>query len=179
MRFLLTVILFSLASVVQAEHEVDHRYQIHGYLLDENDRGIANQDVIAFDGNSPIARGKTDSSGYYSLHLHLHNEDNGRRLRLRAGSNQAELRVRFEPDDLTTLRVHDANFVAGKFVEGDLGRFRVPGWVYPLVGILIIGMCLVWLEKRRRRKILQRKLASAGGASSGSGKTKKKRKKKR
>ena len=175
----MTMILCLLASNVQAEHEVDHRYQVRGYLLDENDRGIANQDVIAFDGTSPIASGKTDSSGYYSLHLHLHNEDNGRRLRLRAGPHQADLRVRFDPGDLTTIRVHDANFIAGKFVEGDLGRFRVPGWVYPLVAILIIGFGLVLLEKRRRRKILQSKFASTSGSSSDSRKTKRKRRKKR
>lgn len=179
MRILLTMMLCLLASSVQAEHEVDHRYEIRGYLLDENDRGIADQDVIAFDGTNPLARGKTDSSGYYSLHLHLHNEDNGRRLRLRAGLHQADLRVTFDPGDLTTIRVHDANFVGGKFVEGDLGRFRVPGWIYPLVGILIVGIALVSLEKRRKRKILQRKLTSAGSASADSRKTKKKRRKKR
>jgi len=113
-----------------AEHEVDHRYNIRGYVLDENQQAIKGVKVNALDGGSLLASSTTDTDGYYSLHLHLHNTDNRRKLRLRTGQNEAQLRVTFDPEDLNTLRVHDANFVAGKFVEGELGRFRIPPWLY-------------------------------------------------
>lgn len=179
MKFLLFLVLGLAAIGAQAEHEVDHRYQVRGYVLDANERGIANQDVSVFDGTRLLASGKTDASGYYSLHLHLHNEDNGRGLSLRAGSQRADLRVSFDPSDLSTARVHEANFVGGNFVEGDLGRLRLPPWVYPLVALFIGGFVLVWLEKRRRRKLLRRKLAVAGHSAPGGKKPRKSRRRKR
>ncbi len=161
-----------------AEHEVNHRYNIRGYVLDENDRGIDNLDVVVTDGGRLLKRGKTDSAGYYSLHLHLHNTDNRRQLKLRAGSSIAEFRVKFDPSDLATVRVHDANFIAGEFVEGGLRRFRLPPWIYPLAGLFALGFGLVILEKRRKKKIRQKKIAATKkGMGSGSGKAGKRRKK--
>ena len=75
----------------RAEHEVDHRYNIRGYVLDENNRGIDNLDVVVSDNGRLLNSSKTDSAGYYSIHLHLHNADNRRKLRFRAGPNEAEL----------------------------------------------------------------------------------------
>jgi len=161
-----------------AEHEADHRYNIRGYVLDENQQGIANLDVRAFNGDSLLGNSKTDSDGYYSLHLHLHNEDNRRVLRLRAGPYQSELRVTFDPADANTLRVHDANFLAGEFVEGRLGRFRMPPWVYPVGGFLLLGVIVVLLEKRRKKKIKLKKSGLAEHHSSGHSKSKKRREKK-
>jgi hypothetical protein len=161
-----------------AEHEVDHRYNIRGYVLDENQRGIANLDVRAFNGGSLLGNSKTDSDGYYSLHLHLHNEDNRRILRLRAGPYESELRVTFDPGDTNTLRVHDANFVAGEFIEGGLGRFRMPPWLYPVGGLLLLGVIVVLLEKRRKKKIKLTKIGLAEHHSSGHRKSKKRRGKK-
>ena len=161
-----------------AEHEADHRYNIRGYVLDENQQGIANLDVRAFNGGSLLGNSKTDSDGYYSLHLHLHNEDNRSILRLRAGPYQSELRVTFDPEDTKTLRVHDANFVAGEFVEGGLGRIRMPPWVYPVGGFLLLGVIVVLLEKRRKKKIRLKKSGLAEHHSSGHRKSKKRRGKK-
>ncbi|MFA9420009.1 MAG: carboxypeptidase-like regulatory domain-containing protein, partial [Gammaproteobacteria bacterium] len=87
---------------VWAEHEVDHRYNIRGYVLDGSQQGISDQDVRVFDGSSLLKETRTDSSGYYSLHLHLHNADNRKILKLRAGANEAKLRVTFDPEDLKT-----------------------------------------------------------------------------
>ena len=76
-------------SNVWAEHEVDHRYNIRGYILDKNKQAIYNQNVQVFDGNQLLGENKNDSVGYYSLHLHLHNSDKARKLRLLSGSNEA------------------------------------------------------------------------------------------
>jgi hypothetical protein len=167
-----------LISNAWAEHEVDHRYNIRGYVLDENEQGINNLDVQVFDGSSLLETGKTDSSGYYSLHLHMHNEDNRRILRLRAGPHETELRVTFDPEDINTLRVHDVNFVAGEFVEGELGRFRMPPWIYPVGGLLALAVIVVALETRRKKKLKQKNIAAHEHHSSGKRKSKKRRGKK-
>ena len=171
-------VCFLAISNAWAEHEVDHRYGIRGYVLDGNNQGIDKTDVVVSDGNSVLKSTKTDSAGYYSIHLHLHNSDNRKTLRLRAGSSQAELRVNFDPADLTTLRVHEANFIAGEFVEGSLNRFRMPPWVYPLAGLFALVFVFVMLEKRRKKKIrLAKAEASPKSSKSGQGKTRKRRKK--
>jgi len=162
-----------------AEHEIDHRYNIRGYVLDENQQGIANLNVQAFDGSTLLETGKTDAEGYYSLHLHLHNADNRRILRLRAGSQESELRVTFDPGDTNTLRVHDANFVGGEYIEGGLNRFRLPPWVYPVGGLLVVGVIVVILESRRKKKIKLKNIAAGEHHSPGKRKSKKRRRRKR
>lgn len=160
----------------RAEHEADHRYNIRGYLLDAEERGIADQEVAVFDDGKLLGSGKTDTSGYYSIHLHLHNSDLRRKLTIRAGSSQAQLRVTFDPNDKSTVRIHEANFIGGEFVEGGLGRFRLPPWAYVLAGLVLFGFALVRLEKRRRAKLRKQaaKATSAGGQAKG-----KKRRRKR
>ena len=162
-------------SHVWAEHEVDHRYNIRGYILDKNQQAISNQNVQVFDGSKLLGENKTDSAGFYSLHLHLHNSDKGRKLRLLSGSNEAEIRATFDIDDLSTLREHDANFVGDQFVGEDLDRIRIPPWSYPLAGLIVVGFIAVKLEKRRKRKIRE-KHALATGKSSPASAHKKKRK---
>jgi hypothetical protein len=155
MRFFVSILLALclVANNALAEHEIDHRYNIRGYVLDDQEKALINQEVQAYDGASLLARAKTDSSGFYSMHLHLHDEDKGKKIRLRTGSGEADIRVSFDPADDTTQRVHDANIVGGKLVEGNLNRFRIPSWSYPLAGFVAIGFILVMLEKRRRKKL--------------------------
>ncbi len=170
---------FMMISNAWAEHEVDHRYNIRGYVLDGNQQGISNMNVQAFDGSSLLASGLTDSDGYYSLHLHLHNPDNGRRLRLRAGPHESELRITFDPEDTNTMRAHDANFIGGEYIEGGLGRVRIPPWVYPVGGLLLLGVIVVFLERRRKGKIKHKKAELAEHHSPGHRKSKKRRGKRR
>lgn len=166
-----------MAGNVQAEHEIDHRYNIRGYVLDSAEKAKIGEEVQVFAADKLLARGNTDSAGYYSLQLHLHNKDNHRVLRLRTGSDEAELRVEFDPADLTTQRVHDANFVGGAYVEGSLIRFRIPPWVYALAALALIGFILVMLERRRKKRLRQSSAASGSGAPRAQ-KAKKRRRKK-
>ena len=168
-----------IASNAWAEHEVDHRYNIRGFVLDENQRGIGNLNVEVLRDGSLLGSSKTESGGYYSIHLHLHNSDKGRILILRAGPYQSELRVAFDPGDMNTQRVHDANFVAGKYVEGTLGRFRIPPWLYVVGGLLTLGAIVVFLERRRKRKIRQKMMVSSDKRPPGKHKSKRKRRKNR
>ena len=172
-------LFFGLCSnAAMAEHEVDHRYNVRGYVLDGQERAVADQDVRVFDGSSLLASGKTDASGYYSLQLHLHNEDRGKKISLRAGANEAEIRVSFDPSDITTVRVHEANFVGGQLVEKSLGRFRIPTWLYALAGLVLILLALVVLERRRKKKLKLSQIQS-GAHQQGSGHGSKKRKRRK
>lgn len=161
-----------------AEHEVDHRYNIRGYVLDGNQQGISNQAVQAFKEGVLLKAGKTDSSGYYSLHLHVHNEDNRSMIKLRTGFQEFEVRVSFDPGDLNTLREHNINFIDGELVEGELSRSRIPPWIYPIGGLLALGVIAVMLEKRRKKKIRLKKYGSTEKAISRKHKSKKAHRKK-
>ena len=153
-----TIVLFIFAGSlffnnVWADHEADHRYNIRGHVLDAKQRGIEDLTVQAFKEGKLLETSKTDADGYYSLHLHLHNEDFHRIIKLRAGSYQADVKITFDPNDDTSARIHDANFVDGEYVEGNLGRFRIPSWSYVVGGLLLFMMILIFLERRRKKKI--------------------------
>ena len=140
-------------SNVWADHEADHRYNVRGYVLDAKQKGIDDLTVQAFMEGTLLETGKTDADGYYSLHLHLHNADFHKILKLRAGSYQAELQITFDPNDDTSARIHDANFVDGEYIEENLVRFRIPSWSYAVGGLLLFVMILIYLERRRKKKI--------------------------
>ena len=163
-----TVIFFIIAGSlffnnVWADHEPDHRYNIRGYVLDAQQRGIDDLTVQAFKEGELLETSKTNADGYYSLHLHLHNPDFHKILKLRAGSYEAELQVTFDREDDTSARIHDANFVDGEYIEGNLSRFRIPSWSYAVGGLLLFMMILIYLEKRRKKKI---RLAKYGKSES-------------
>ncbi len=163
---------------VWADHEADHRYNIRGYVLDANQQGIDNLTVQAFADGKLLGTGKTDADGYYSMHLHLHNSDYHRTLKLQAGSHQAELRVTFDVKDDTSERIHEANFVGGKFIEGNLGRFRIPSWSYAVGGLLLFMMILIYLERRRKKKIRLAKFGTSETHPASKHRAKKSRRKK-
>ena len=147
---------YLLSTSAWAEHEANHRYNIRGYVLDGRQQGIGGLDVRVYSGTQLLESITTAADGYYSLHLHLHDTDFGQTLLLRAGQYEAELRVRFDASDQSTARVHEANFVDGRFTETPIIRFRMPGWVYPVGGLLLVVVAAVVLESRRKKKIKQK-----------------------
>ena len=163
---------------VQADHEPDHRYNIRGYVLDGSQQGIDNLTVQVFSEGKQLGSGKTDADGYYSIHLHLHDQDYRRTLKLRAGSMEAELRVTFDRGDNTTARIHEANFVDGKYVEGALNRFHIPNWSYAVGGLVLFMVIMVFLEKHRQKKIRLAKFGAHEKHSPSGHKAKKARRKK-
>ena len=163
---------------VWADHEPDHRYNIRGYVLNGEQQGINNLTVRAFADGEAIGSSKTNTDGYYSMHLHLHDEDYRRVLKLRAGPYEAELRVTFDPEDSNSARIHEANFVDGLLVEGALSRFHIPSWSYPVAGLVLFMSILVFLEKRRKKKIRLAKFGSSEKHHASGQKAKKARRKK-
>ena len=178
-----TVIFFIIAGSlffnnVWADHEPDHRYNIRGYVLNAKQQGINSLTVQVFAEGELLGTSKTDANGYYSIHLHLHNSDYHRILKLRAGSHEAELRVTFDVGDDTSARIHDANFVDGKYIEGSLGRFRIPSWSYVVGGLVLFIMTLVYLERRRKKKIRLAKFGTSDSHPPSRHRAKKSRRKK-
>jgi hypothetical protein len=163
---------------VWADHEPDHRYNIRGYVLNANQQGIDNLTVQAFAEGELLGTSKTTADGYYSMHLHLHNSDYHRVLKLRAGSHEAELRVTFDVGDDTSARIHEANFVDGKYIEGSLGRFHIPSWSYAVGGLLLFIVTLVYLERRRKKKIRLAKFGTSDSHPPSRQRAKKSRRKK-
>ena len=179
MKTLITALFgLLLAANVSADHEPDHRYNVRGYVLDENEKPIPDQTVQALLGSKVMGSTRTDDSGYYSIHLHLHNADLARTLTLQAGEQEAEIQVTFDPGDRSSARTHDVNLVGGKLVETGLGRFRVPPLVYAIAGVLVLFVIAFALETRRKKKRRQT-LTVQAAAQSPAGKKKRKRKRSR
>ena len=166
-----------LSTNLWADHEPDHRYNVRGYVLDANQRGIDNLTVKVLLEGKALGSTQTNADGYYSLHLHLHDADHHRVLKLRAGQHEAELRVKFDVGDAISARIHEANFIDGKYVEGAIGQFRIPSWSYAVGGLLLIFMIAVFLEKRRKKKIRLAKYGPTGKHSPSKHKAKKARRK--
>jgi hypothetical protein len=163
---------------VWADHEPNHRYNIRGYVLDASQQGIDNLTVQAFADGKSLGSSETNADGYYSIHLHLHDTDYHRMLKLRAGPYEAELRVTFDRGDKTSTRIHEANFIDGQYVEGALDRFRIPTWSYAVGGLLLFMATMVFLEKRRQKKIKLAKYGAHEKHSPSGHKAKKARRKK-
>ena len=162
----------------RADHEPDHRYNIRGYVLDAGQQGIDNLSVQAYGGGKLLGTSKTNADGYYSMHLHLHDSDYHQILILRAGSQEAELQVTFDRGDKTSARIHEANFIDGKYVEGALDRFHIPTWSYAVGGLLLFMVIMVSLETRRKKKIRLAKYRDSEKHSVPGRKAKKARRKK-
>lgn len=152
--FLLLALLVSTS--LHADHEIDHRYSVRGYLVDGQDRPIAGAIVIAQLAGERET-GRTDDTGYYNLTMHVHDSDIGQVIRLRAGEVAATIRMQAETGNSHTERIHWASFVDGQLREDSLGQFKMPGWAWVLiavtglVGLLAGGVKLQKAGFRRRR----------------------------
>ncbi len=164
MRFVIPLFLIvnigflSLSDLALATHEIDHRYSVIGYVLDEKQMPLSDTDVSILMNNQVLGFSKTDADGFYSIRLHLHDSDRGKKLRIKTAASVADIRVTLTPDDRTTKRVHSANFSGGQFLEKKLPRRGFPVWGYGII-IVVIGTAAVMVErhiKRRKRRLLNR-----------------------
>lgn len=160
------VLLLLYAGTAAAEHEADHRYDIRGYVMDAQKNPRSGVPVTVLMGDQTIGSGRTDSKGYYSVRLHLHDSDIGRMLSVRAGDAQAEIRMQAKRGDQTTARLHHVNFVGRKHVEEKLTAGSIPAWAYIAAApVLLWGVVYVTgatRRKVRRAKSSQRKKKGKG-----------------
>jgi hypothetical protein len=147
----ITLLASLLLGEASAEHEADHRYTIRGYVLDENEAALSGLGVVVRIDDRPIGRARTDGQGYYSVRLHLHDEDIGRTLSVLAGKGSATIEVTATPGDQATNRLHYLNFVGANTVEGKLPGWRFPAWVYVATATLIALLAAAYVARRIRR----------------------------
>lgn len=173
--FVIAVLLLLFAGTAAAEHEADHRYDVRGYVLDAQKNPRSQVPVTIMMGDRTIGSGHTDSKGYYSVRLHLHDGDIGRSLVVRAGNAQADIRMQAKHGDQTTTRLHHANFVGGEFIEQKLSAGSMPAWAY-FAAAPVVLWAAVYMTGVTRRKIRRAKRNPAP-AKSGQGKRSKGRRK--
>ncbi|NVK41735.1 MAG: carboxypeptidase regulatory-like domain-containing protein [Oceanospirillaceae bacterium] len=134
----------------------DHRYTIKGFVLDAQDNPRPDVKVVATVDNGLSGQRTTDRRGFYSINLHLHNEDLNRLVTVQAGKQQARVRVAFDPSDSSTNREHDLNFVGGSISETDLGFRGLPTWAYVSAGLVLLTFAaarVARVQLRRKRRL--------------------------
>ena len=160
---LFCITLFSNAAY--ALHEIDHRFTISGYVRDDLGEAQSGKLVVVKDAaGGTLGKATSGPTGFYSIRLHLHSEDVGRKLKVSTGTQTQEAQVKFDPDNVKDERTVEVHFGA----EG----VATPLWESPTVlavSAMVIAGGGVYLFTTQRRKRL--KVAKQGG------KPRKKRKK--
>jgi hypothetical protein len=81
------------AAPVLSLHEMDHRYDVVGYILGADQQPIAGVTVVGHVDGKRMGGGRSDSDGYYRFRMHLHDSDVGRDLRLRTPEYEGTVRI--------------------------------------------------------------------------------------
>ncbi len=146
----IVLMLLAWSGAARAEHEANHRYTVRGYVLDAGKQPLAGRQVLVGVG-SVSGSATTDEDGFYSIKMHLHDENFGQRLRVSAGSNEVSLRVAFKVGDEHTERRHYVNFIGDQLVEAKLDKGGFPVWGYAALVLAILGGGWAIFGRRRRR----------------------------
>ncbi|MFQ5995831.1 MAG: hypothetical protein ACE5K1_12160 [Acidiferrobacterales bacterium] len=141
-----------ITSPALATHEIDHRYDVIGYVLDQQERPIADAKVRVFMDGRVIGNKQTDGRGFYKIRLHLHDSDLGRYLQVETASNKKTIRVSFTAGDKKTTRVHHANFIGGQFSETKIARGGFPIWGYGAIAAVVMMLAVIMLGGRTVRR---------------------------
>lgn len=95
----------SLATPVEATHEVDHRYVVLGYVRDAAGRPLVRTVVrVVREKTGLVHETRTDRTGFYLVIVHLHDEDVLEPLRVAVGRAALRVEARFNPHDPRTPR---------------------------------------------------------------------------
>lgn len=159
LRSLIALAVFALACLpsgpVSAEHEADHRYVVEGYVMDAQENPQADVKVVVNAKEGLLGETTTNRRGFYRVRLHLHNSDLGKELVVKAGDQETDIKVTFDPGDHQTDRVHELNFVGAGVTQADLGIRGIPTWVYVLIVIalfLVVARVVSKTVKKRRKR---------------------------
>lgn len=132
------------ANVLNALHEVDHRFTVEGRICGEDGEGIGAVLVSVKDTRADVSgKGKTDNDGFFRIVLHLHNENQGDPLVVQSGELEAIGRVELNPDDPKTERIVTINL--GQSCRA-LPVWRQT-WVLAGLGALLV-IILMWIIPR-------------------------------
>jgi hypothetical protein len=181
-KYVILAILLAVLPItsVLSLHELDHRYDVMGYLLDADGQAIPGVVVAAHLGSERKGSGRSDANGYYRFRLHLHDSDVGRELRLKTPEFQGSVRISLTPGDTSTQRLHHVNFVDGKLLEGELsdrGGISTTMITVAVLGIVLAVGLFVTARLRRLRRRRQRAQQKAAKVQSGGSRNRRRRKK--
>ena len=103
---------------VVATHLPDHRFLLLGYLSGANGQPLAGVPVLVTRLKTGLEyRTRTEPDGFYFVVLHLHDEDLGETVRIRAGTAVGEVRVHFDVANRKVERGTRADFRDGRMTE--------------------------------------------------------------
>src|SRR5581483_2777441 len=95
----------ALGTPAGATHAPDHRFIVVGYVTDEGRRPLGGVPVLVTRIKTGLEyRTRTEGDGFYVIVVHLHDDDRGERLAIRAGAARGEIVARFDPYDRRTER---------------------------------------------------------------------------
>ncbi|WP_447974231.1 carboxypeptidase-like regulatory domain-containing protein [Nitrospira sp. Kam-Ns4a] len=138
-------------SAALATHEVDHRFVVEGYVCGPDGQPRAGVKVTARDTRADIvASALTDSDGFFSARLHLHNENQGDPIAIFALDEEKRITAQFDPKDVHTERKAVVHFGTGC----EQSARGTPSWVYYGAGIGAVAVALfagVKFVRNRRR----------------------------
>ena len=146
-----------------ALHEIDHRFTVEGRVCGADGQGLEGVKVIVKDTRVSVGTsGITDEEGFYKAILHLHNDNQGDPLLIKALDWEKKAKVDIDAQDIETERVITVN------LGGDcLPITRVDTWVYYGLGIgLSVGAGAIGV-KYFRRKVRSRERKQMGGKKRG------------
>lgn len=135
--------------VLLATHETDHRYTVYGIVQDKEGHPRVNVRVMVThdktgDGNTVF----TDQNGYYEVLLHLHNNNLGDEVLVKAEGETKTIHVAFDPSNKTTERKHEVNVqIGGKEPARKPALFNYIAGA--LFSIGLFGFFLVYLRQRK------------------------------
>jgi hypothetical protein len=110
--------LLLVAGPTGATHAPDHRFIVLGYVIGEDGRGQNGVPVVVTRLKTGLAhRVRTEDDGFYLLVVHLHDEDEGDRLLVRAGTASGEIVARYDVRDHKVERGTRVDIRAGQLVE--------------------------------------------------------------
>ena len=112
------IVLALTAAPVAAEHTVDTRYVVLGFVKDTKGRLRSGQDVDVVRNKTGFAySGRTDEQGFFVVVVRLGDESAGETLTLRIGQATTSITARFDPTNHTDDRGTRVDLDDAKFVE--------------------------------------------------------------
>lgn len=115
---LATLLVLATPVASPATHLPDHRFVVVGFLTDALGRPVANAPVVITRRRTGLEYPtRTERDGFYLVVVHLHDEDEGDVLTIRAPGATGEIRARFDPRDRKVERGTQVDIREGQVVE--------------------------------------------------------------
>lgn len=133
-----------------AEHEVDHRFDVSGTVRAADGAPRPNLKVMVSHPRTNLSETVlTDSSGRYSVRLHLHDRDAGDPVTVVAGDDEKTIKAEFDPKDHHTPRVVTVDFGPAVQVSDDRSSSV---WWYGVGGAALAGGVAYWRLRAKRAR---------------------------